>query len=162
VSDLPNRPAVYALYGGSESSAYVAYVGIAGALETRIDQHLVRRDSSVTTGVSAVRLNPDYVTEVRWWEHPDFGNDATRTAAELVAFDVLNPVLRSRGAIRQEAKAMYGDQRFADEMRQLFQGPPTGRLRILTLQDALDRIAQLEQQVADLRAEVSHLRQHGG
>jgi len=31
ISGLPNTPGVYALYGGSEVSAYVAYVGIAGA-----------------------------------------------------------------------------------------------------------------------------------
>jgi hypothetical protein len=35
-------------------------------------------------------------------------------------------------------------------------------LRILTLQDALDRIAHLEQQVANLRDEVSRLQQNGG
>jgi hypothetical protein len=51
---------------------YVAYVGVAGGLKPGIIHRLVRRDSSVATGTSAVVLNPDYVTELRWWEHPDF------------------------------------------------------------------------------------------
>jgi hypothetical protein len=159
VADLPDRPAVYALYGGKESAPYVAYVGIAGALRTRVDQHLVRRDSSVTTGVSAVHLNPDYVTEVRWWEHPDFADAAIRTAAELVAFDVLQPALRSRGSIPREARVRYEDREFVSAMADLFAGPPMGRLRILTLQDALERIAELERQVADLWAEIRAARQ---
>lgn len=61
---LPNASAVYAMLSGSGagSGAYVAYVGVAGKLKQRITQHLVRRDSSVTTGASAVSLNPDLVT----------------------------------------------------------------------------------------------------
>ena len=58
--DLPNRPAVYALYSGNGNSRYVAYVGIAGKLKQRITQHFIRRDSSVATGVSAVSLNPKH------------------------------------------------------------------------------------------------------
>jgi excinuclease UvrABC nuclease subunit len=65
-SELPNLPAIYAMYGGQGRSRYVAYVGLATKLKSRVEQHLVRRDSSVTTGVSAVSLNPEYVTEVRW------------------------------------------------------------------------------------------------
>jgi hypothetical protein len=72
ITDLPSVPAVYAMYGGQGRSQYVAYVGLAGKLRGRIEQHLVRRDSSVTTGVSAVSLNPECVTQVRWWQHPDF------------------------------------------------------------------------------------------
>ena len=72
ISDLPNVPAVYAMFGGQGRSRYVAYVGLGSKLRGRVEQHLVRRDSSVTTGVSAVSLNPDKVTEVRWWVHPDF------------------------------------------------------------------------------------------
>ena len=71
-SDLPKVPAVYALYGGRGRGSYVAYVGQAVKLRVRIEQHLVRRDSSVVTGVAAVSLNPDHVTEVRWWVHPEF------------------------------------------------------------------------------------------
>ena len=50
IADLPNEPAVYAMYGGSGAGLYVAYVGVASKLKQRVTQHLVRRDSSVTTG----------------------------------------------------------------------------------------------------------------
>lgn len=60
-SDLPNVPAVYAMYGGRGRSQYVAYVGVADKLRARIEQHLARRDSSMTTGTSAAMLNPDHV-----------------------------------------------------------------------------------------------------
>lgn len=62
IADLPQVPIVYAMYGGQGPGRYVAYVGIGKSLKSRAIQHLVRRDSSVTTGTSAVRLDPDYVT----------------------------------------------------------------------------------------------------
>ncbi|HXY51476.1 MAG TPA: hypothetical protein VEI01_18655 [Terriglobales bacterium] len=88
--------ALYALYGGAGRRLYVAYVGIADSLKRRATQHLLNRDSSVATGTSAVGINPDYVTAIRWWEHRQFSKRAALEAAELVAFDVLNPALRNR------------------------------------------------------------------
>jgi hypothetical protein len=144
VSDLPNVPAVYALYGGRGRSVHVAYVGIADALRRRIDQHLIKRDSSVATGTSAVCLNPDYVSQVRWWEHPDFSDRAVLEAAELVAFDLFEPALRSRGGITDRAKQLYGDESFLAKMQALFAQAPTGQLVILTLPDVVERLAELE------------------
>jgi excinuclease UvrABC nuclease subunit len=70
---LPNCPTVYAMYGAHGSDLDVAYVGIEGHLKRRIEQHLIRRDSSVTTGTSVVSLNPELVTKLHWWEHePSF------------------------------------------------------------------------------------------
>ena len=66
IADLPATPAVYAIQGGWGRYRYVAYVAIADDLKRRIDQHLVRRDSSITTGVAAASLAPDPVTEVVW------------------------------------------------------------------------------------------------
>jgi hypothetical protein len=40
----------------------------------------------VVTGASAVSINPDLVTQVRWWLHPSFQDPAHVAAAELVAF----------------------------------------------------------------------------
>jgi hypothetical protein len=141
---------VYAMYGGQGRRAYVAYVGVGGNLRQRVMQHLVRRDSSVATGTSAAALNPDYVTRVQWWEHPDFAKRHILEAAELVAFDVLDPALRSRGGIPEQAKELYADDRFREEMGSLFRGEPTGCLVIPTLQDALEQIAELEQRVTAL------------
>src|SRR5690349_13098288 len=92
IPDLPNRPALYALYGGTGRREYVAYVGIADSLKRRAAQHLLNRDSSVATGTSAAGINPNYVTGIRWWEHRRFSKRAALQAAELVAFDVLKPV----------------------------------------------------------------------
>jgi hypothetical protein len=155
ISELPGVPAVYALYGGQGRGLYVAYVGVADSLKRRIIQHLVSRDSSVATGTSAVGLNPDYVTGVQWWEHSDFTERHVLEAAELVAFDVLDPSLRSRGNIQEKARQLYGDKEFYQKMRSLFTGEPSGRLVIPTLQDVLERTAKLEERVRALEAKLS-------
>jgi predicted GIY-YIG superfamily endonuclease len=147
---LPNVPAVYLMCGGQGRGQYVAYVGVAERLKQRAWQHLVGRNSSVTTGVAAVSLNPSLVTELRWWEHPKFVERAAREAAELVAFDVFEPILRSRGAIMAAANDLYAEQQFRSEMTALFTTDATGRLMIPTLQDALERIATLERRVEAL------------
>ena len=125
-------------------------MGIAGKLKQRVAQHLVNRDSSVATGTSAVVLNPDYVTEVRWWEDESFVERDILEAAELVAFDLLGPVLKSRGGISQRAKSLFEDEAFCTEMLLLFEGEAAGRIVIPTLQSALERIAELEQRVTAL------------
>ena len=146
VSDLPNVPAVYAMYGGRDQK-HVAYVGIGGNLKQRVHQHLIRRDSSVATGTSAAGLNPDYVTEVTWWEHHQFEDRNYLIAAELVAFDVLDPALRSRGNIPKEALKIYRDEEFKAEMKRVFRGRPTGRLILLSLGDLIKRIEELERRI---------------
>lgn len=123
---------------------------MAEMLRRRIRQHLVTHDSSVTTGASVASLNPTLVTEVRWWEHERFAEQAPLKAAELIAFKVLDPVLRSRGAVQDAVRMILNDPTFTSAMGALFTGDPTGRLSIPTLQDALDRIEALEHQLAAL------------
>ena len=147
ISQLPDAPAVYAMYAGKGKGLYCAYVGVAGKLKQRVLQHLVRRDSSVTTGASAVLLRPEYITEIRWWEHPDFSERHVLEAAELVAFDILEPILRSRGAIQEKSRHVHSDETFRMKMESIFQGEPTGRISLMTLQDAFGRIAELERRV---------------
>jgi hypothetical protein len=125
-------------------------VGIADKLRNRIEQHLVRRDSSVTTSTSTVSLNPDYVSELRWWEHQRFHNRDSLEAAELIAFDFFDPVLRSRGNITKKAVELKNGTGFQKEMKQLFSNEATGQLTILTLQDALNRIEKLEERIKTL------------
>jgi hypothetical protein len=153
-SELPNLPAIYAMYGGRGRNAYVAYVGMGSNLKKRIEQHLRWRDSSIVTGVSAVSLNPELVTEVRWWEHPEFTDKIVLLAAELVAFNVLEPALRSRGGITAAAKQLSDDAVFKARMTSLFSGEATGRLVISTLQSALERIADLERRVLSLESKM--------
>jgi hypothetical protein len=150
IQDLPDTPAVYAMYAGRGQGFYCAYVGVAGKLKQRVLQHLVRRDSSVTTGVSAVVLRPEYITEIRWWEHPDFMERHVLEAAELVAFDVLEPILRSRGAIQEKSRQLHSDEAFRVRMKVLFEGEPSGRIALMTLQEAFEQIAELEHRVGEL------------
>jgi hypothetical protein len=146
IGQLPNDPAVYAMYGGGERP-YVAYVGLAGNLRGRIEQHLVRRDSSVTTGTAAVGLNPDHIRAVVWWQHHAFSDRVELAAAELVAFDVLEPALRSRGGIPTEALARSGDEAFRAEMTALFSSEPTGRLMLPSFASLAERVEQLERRL---------------
>ncbi|HEU5439601.1 MAG TPA: GIY-YIG nuclease family protein, partial [Ktedonobacterales bacterium] len=157
-SQLPSGPAIYALFGGKER-LHAAYVGIAGNLRSRIKQHLVNRDSSVTTGASPVSLNPELIIEVRWWEHPAFADRVRLEAAELVAFDVLEPTLRSRGSVSDAVCALQTDAAFYSAMRLLVSADPSGRLVIPTLQDALDRIERLEERVRALEARLESWRE---
>ena len=157
VSELPNVPAVYALRGGTAANRYVAYVGIADALRNRIAQHLVTRDSSVAVRTAATGINPDYVTQVTWWEHPDFSDRRLLRAAEVVAGDVLAPALRSRSRAPKDASALL-DGIFGKEMEALFCGDPTGVLNLPTLQDVVEKLVRLEHRVSDLerRAPAAH------
>lgn len=163
IAELPCVPAVYALYGGQGQGLYVAYVGMAGALKTRIVQHLMSRDASMANGTAAVGLNPDQVTEIRWWEHAQFAQRAALEAAELVAFDVLDPAPRSRGGIHGEADRLYGSDEFRTTMQALFVGEPTGRLVLPRLLDAFVQIAALTHRIDDLEARLAELlrAQHG-
>ena len=150
LSQVPNVPAVYALYGGRGRTSHVAYVGVTDKLRQRISQHLVRRDSSVVTGVSVVSLDPNLVREVCWWEHSSFAHPTHVLAAESIAFDVLEPILRSRDAVEAGSRALAADAAFAGPIRALFAGEPSGRMLIPTLQDAMERIAALENRLAAL------------
>jgi hypothetical protein len=154
IDELPNTPAVYVLYGGKKGNRYPAYVGIADKLRNRIEQHLVRRDSSVATSTSAAGLNADYVTELRWWGHQKFADREVLEAAELVAFDIFNPTLRSRGNITGRARELCDQKGFKEELRDLLEHEATGQLIFQTLQDALDRIMQIEERITALEKQL--------
>ena len=154
IYNLPNTPAVYAFYSGGRGPQYVAYVGIAGKLKQRIVQHLIRKDSSVATGASAVSLNPDQLTRMEWWGHPTFNRTVNLKAAEMVAFGILQPALRSRGRDDSAGKGVLADQSFRESMAALFTGKPSGAVNFLTLADALKRIDLLEQRVEHLEGQL--------
>jgi len=150
VADLPNRPALYALYGGTGRHVYVAYVGITDKLKRRIAQHLLTRDSSAATGTSAVGINPDYVTEIRWWEHHRFSKPAAREAAELVAFELLDPALRSRKPIGKAARELFQSGHFRKEMERLIREKPTGHLRIPSLEHVWRTLSAFEDRLGKI------------
>ena len=111
------------MYGGDAPRFYIAYVGIAGGVQGRLGQHFNLRNSSVTTGTSAVSLNVEYVTQVDWWADPMLEDETARHAAELVAFRVLDPALRSRGAARRVATEMATDPEFVRKIEGMLQSP---------------------------------------
>ena len=157
IYNLPNVPAVYAFYSGGRGPQHVTYVGTAGKLKPRIMQHLMRRDSSVTTGTSAASLNPDYVTNLSWWEHQDFEDTEKLKAAEMVAFEVLNPVLRSRGAVNRSALQLLSDKAFYEEIKDLFESNPTGRIKFPSLSDMIGRINELEERIQQIEISLKKL-----
>jgi len=158
VYKLPNVPAVYALYSSDRGHKYVAYVGIAGKLKQRIIQHVIRRDSSVATGTSDVNLNPDQIIGLSWWEHPEFENTVYLKAAELIAFELLNPALRSRAATDNAGSKLLSDENLQLEMENLFKRNPTRSIEFLSLSEAISKINQLENRVHELEAVVERLR----
>ena len=150
IKDVPKTPALYALYGGRARNAWVAYVGIAGDLRQRLVQHFERRDSSIVTGVSAVGLNIDAVAYVHWWEADHFDDRTNLRASEVAAFDLLDPALRSRGGVTQDAEDLAGRRAFARKIEKLIEAGPTGRYTPTTLADLEDRLVQLERRIAQL------------
>ena len=46
---------------------------------------MIRKDSSATTNVSAVRLDPDYIRKIKWWTSDEFEDKKVLEAVELIA-----------------------------------------------------------------------------
>jgi len=154
LKDVPRYPAIYALQGRSVGNRPVGYVGQATNLRTRLRQHLVLRDSSITTGAKLVSLNPDLVRGVEWWTHDLFSDSTTLTAAELVAFDVLDPTLRSEGTASKDALNLSSTPQFKKKFRQVFSGPPSGTLPIESLAELSVRVEDLEARLTNLENEM--------
>lgn len=141
---ISDKPGVYVMYNHNHKLALgkdvspnnwswdnrltknVAYVGSSKKLGQRIRQHMIERNSSVVTGVSATLLNPDKVSHICWWWLEDAPDRASLEAVEIVAFDVFNPSLRSRATVSENAKAILEDRTFHEEMKQLFSKKPNG------------------------------------
>lgn len=137
------------MYAGEPPRTWVAYVGMAGNLHGRLFQHFIRQDSSIAAA-AAVRLDLEYVRYVEWWEHEDFSDENKRHAAELVAFDVFEPVLRSRGNPSRPAVELYEDPTFRDKFDRFFRGEPAGRMFHARLPDLARQVHELEARVRTL------------
>ena len=152
VRELPNYPAVYAFYGGRDAREYAAYVGVAINLRQRAEQHLIKHDSSATTGPSAVKLETQYISKMKWWDDKVFGDVVKREAAELVFSDLLRPVMVSRGNPRRDSRELFNDNAFYESMKELVANP-SGVLILLTAEERIqkleDRVAHLEKKVND-------------
>jgi hypothetical protein len=147
IGSVPQSPAIYLLEDFKQNAAYV---GMSEKLQDRLKQHFIRRDSSVTTGVSAAVLNIDQVRCARWWLHETFSDPVSLNAAELVAFDVFEPTLRSLGRVSAKVRKLYQDPEFNRSARDLFTQPSNGEYHPLNLRNLLARIESLEQKVDSL------------
>lgn len=123
LSEVPKKSGLYIL---RDRNNEVAYVGISKNVRSRIDQHLYRRDSSISTGVSTTMLNPDLVTKVEWWIREIFSYKASREAAELIAFEIFEPSLRSRGKPSTAAQKKLNDPGFKAQIEEILENPPDG------------------------------------
>jgi hypothetical protein len=99
---------------------------------------------------AAVHLDLDYIRYVEWWEHESFSDDVMRLAAELVAFDMFEPVLRSRGVKTRPALELYNDPDRRAELQRIFASEPTGRFVHARLPDVARQVYVLNARIAAL------------
>ena len=99
-------------------------------------------------------INPDYVTEICWWEHRRFSKRTPREDAELVAFDPLDPALRSRKRVGKAAQELSKDRRFRTEMKMLLKNP-SGHVRIPSLEDVWRRLSAFENRLEEIEERLS-------
>lgn len=154
---IPENPGIYAMYDHANK---VVYVGISTNLRKRIGQHIIRRNSSVTTTESATVLNPDKVSHICWWLHPKFfkangkANEDNLKAAEFIAAKVLNPVLRSRSNPGNRAKTILENQTFVGEMECLFRDDPSGIFQPKTFDNLAKLVLELYERVSELEKQL--------
>ena len=113
----------------------------------------------MTTGVAAACLNPDVVGKVCWWESDHFTDVGALKACEIIAFDLLNPTLRSRGGVETTTQRYLGDKRFNSEMRKVISGSPSGTLILRNLEDVLERLDRHDELISRLESRISQLEQ---
>jgi hypothetical protein len=138
-------PAVYAMYAGEPPRTWVAYVGMAGDLHNRLFQHFVRRDSSVVAAAAASRSRLHPVRRVVGTRRLRERVDSARS--RIVAFDLLEPVLRSRGNPSRAAVELYNDRASRAVLEGIFRGDPAGRFVHARLRDLARNVQSLEARV---------------
>ena len=73
IGNVPNTGGIYLLEERGESKRGMVYVGMAAKnLRTRLRQHLIACDSSITTGNNATRLLPENLHAVDYWKRDLF------------------------------------------------------------------------------------------
>ena len=72
IKHLPQFPGIYGFKWPNDIQNNYSYIGLSNKLRERVWQHLLKRDSSVATGASAISLNPDKIAECHWWIHASF------------------------------------------------------------------------------------------
>ena len=144
---LPEVPAVYALYGAAAEERRLVFVGVAESLIERLVEQLVIPNLRLRSPSAILFMHPGYVREIRWWEHSRFAASEPLRAAEFVASEVLRPLFSSRRPSSAPARTLSTDDNFRAEMTALFLGEPSGRLVLPTLDELLERLARIEERL---------------
>ena len=142
------KPGIYALYTARPRNHLrnVAYVGHAKKLQQRIRHHLKERYT---------RIDADKISHVSWWLDCRFSNKNYRRVAEIVAFEVLNPLLCSRPAM-PETQDLEDLEDFRTEMEGLFRGDPSGCFYPETNANLAHCVSQLCSRVHELESQQRH------
>ena len=154
INQAPDVPAIYALY---DIDGRAAYVGETANLRDRLERHLIRRSSSPVANPCAAMLNIDYISRVEWWAGGntyDFHDGITRKAAEIVAFDVINPYLRSKSSLDTKALEKYSERLFRQDITKLLRVKPSTPLYIPQLHDAFIEINSLKNRINELEKKI--------
>jgi hypothetical protein len=150
---LPLRPAVYVLHGfGVSVDEAPVFVGVAENLRRRAAEQLVI-DHGQLSSSSSLPLRAGWISELRWWEHPSFEDRHALRAAELVASEHLDPLLRSRVDISALARRIYEEDESRARLLSIFQAPPTGSLPLPSLAALMQRIEDIDSRLQRLAAD---------
>jgi hypothetical protein len=147
VWQLPDVRAVYGLYGASADEPRLVFVGFAESLLERVVEQLVVPNLRPLPPSAILFMQPGYVREIRWWQHPRFEDPDALRAAEFVASEFLLPLLSSRRPSSAAARTLSTDEGFREQMCALVLGEPSGRLFLPTLEDILDRLGRIEERL---------------
>ena len=154
IKHVPQFAGIYGFKGATDKVGSYCYIGLSGRLRDRISQHLLRRDSSVSTGVSSVSLNPDNIEECHWWVHEIFDDRDYLEAAELIAFEIFQPTLVSRGKPSSKAVEIIKREDFKDKMKNLFSNIPSGYIRFYDISWTVEKIKELEKEINELKKKI--------
>jgi hypothetical protein len=147
VWQLPDVRAVYALYGASGEELRLVFLGFAESLLERVVEQLVVPSLRPQAPSAILFMQPGYVREIRWWEHPRFEELDALRAAEFVASELLLPLLSSRRPSSAGARTLSTDEGFRQQMSALIRGQPSGCLLLPTLEDILHRLGRIEERL---------------
>ena len=69
VKHLPQLPVINGFKRPNNIQDNYSYIGLSNKLRESVSQHLLKSDSSVATGASAISLNPENIAECHWRIH---------------------------------------------------------------------------------------------
>jgi hypothetical protein len=110
------------------------------------------RDSSAVVESAPVQINVDSISSLKWWQHDDFQSRDRLEGAEIVAFEVLKPTMRSRGGVSASGQKQSTKSVFRDEMLRLFHSTATGSLKFPNIRDLARKLSELERRIDELES----------